>query len=166
MHEKHKDIKKRELSLQPPPQIIFLVSRLLPPDRLHTAHELLKKKVSGLKTLSISIVPDCNLFCQISHAATLLIGSSVLVLVVVGPSAAALPSSTIVVTPPPPRQRPPIHGNFRDLLLVHDAILNELRVSAALRRQLPARAIKRPRRRRGGRHRRWSVILVENLLQA
>ena len=156
MHEKHKDIKKRELSLQPPPQIIFLVSRLLPPDRLHTAHELLKKKVSGLKTLSISIVPDCNLFCQISHAATLLIGSSVLVLVVVGPSAAALPSSTIVVTPPPPRQRPPIHGNFRDLLLVH---------------RCPSPPTPSPSHQTSssptGRHRRqWSVILVENLLQA
>ena len=90
---------------------------MLPLDRLHTAHKLLKNKVSGLKSLSISIVPDCNLFCQISHAATLLIGSSVLV--VVGPSAAALPSTTLVVTPPPPRQPPPIHGNFRDLLLVY-----------------------------------------------
>ena len=89
----------------------LLVSRLLP------LHKLLKNEGSGLKSLSISLVPDCNLCCQISDDATLLISSSVLV--VVGPSAAALPSTTLVVSPPPPRQPPPTHGIFRDLLLVY-----------------------------------------------
>ena len=136
------------------PQIIFLVSRLLPLDRLHTAHKLPKNKVSGLKSLSISIVPDCNLCCQISHAATLPIGSSSVLVVA--------PRRALILSRRPALYHP--CGNSTTASPTTSNSWNFQRSASCI--SLPFALNSQPEpsnvlvRRRGGRHRRWSGILV------